>query len=534
MPDRNAPHHGLDHHGIHNVGRIYWTLSTPELYEQAIRRREGLLAHLGPFVVRTGHTMGRSPDDKFIVDEPSSHEHIAWDGKVNRPMSEEHYWKLHDLMLTYIQGKDLFVQDCYVGADTRYRLPIRIITEDAWQSLFARNMFIQIHDRNELLNHVPQFRVLCLPGLHAQPTERYGTNSETFIVVNFAERTVLIGGTRYGGEIKKSIFTILNYLLPLREVLSMHCSCNVGYKGDVAIYFGLSGTGKTTLSADPGRALVGDDEHGWSDHGVFNFEGGCYAKVIRLSPGAEPDIYECTRKFGTIMENVMIDFENRRVDLDDDTFTENTRAAYPLKHLSNIVESGVVGHPTNIVFLTCDSFGVMPPVAKLTPAQAMYHFLSGYTARLAGVEREVREPSATFSACFGAPFMALPPTVYADMLGERVARHKVNCWLVNTGWTGGPYGTGHRMHIASTRAIIHALLEGSLRKVRTQTEPFFGLEVPSVCKDVDPGVLDPRNTWRDKAGYDDTARKVCGLFRSNFAKFESSVTQEVIAAGPRQ
>lgn len=533
MSNPAGPRHGLDHHGIRNVGRVYWTLSTPELYEQIIRRREALLVHLGPIVVRTGHTTGRSPDDKFIVDETSARDKIHWDGKVNRPISEENYWKLYDLMLNYIQGKDLFVQDCNVGADARYRIPIRIITEDAWQSLFARNMFIQIKDREELMNHVPEFRVLALPGLHAQPPNEYGVDSETFVVVNFGEKTILIGGTRYGGEIKKSIFTILNYLLPQNEVLSMHCSANVGFKGDVALFFGLSGTGKTTLSADPERALVGDDEHGWSDHGIFNFEGGCYAKVIRLSKEAEPAIYECTRRFGTIMENVMVDYETRRVDLNDDSFTENTRAAYPISHLPNVVRDGVVGHPTNIIFLTCDSFGVMPPVAKLTPEQAMYHFLSGYTARVAGTERGIDEPVPVFSACFGAPFMALHPGVYAKMLGERIARHNVNCWLVNTGWTGGPYGTGHRMDIAVTRTILRAVLDGDLDRVAIREDPFFGFEVPTACPEVDPRILDPRNTWRDQEGYDRTAADLCGRFRDNFTKFEGGVDPEIAAAAPK-
>jgi len=535
LPDRNIPRHGLEHHGIHNTGRVYWTLSTPQLYEQIIRHREGLLAHLGPIVVRTGHTTGRSPDDKLIVSEPSSHDRIHWDGKVNRPMSEEHYWKLHELMLNYIQGRDLFVQDCYVGADPKYRIPIRVITEDAWQSLFARNMFIQIRDREQLLNHVPEFRVICMPGLHAQPPEEYGTNSETFIVVHFGEKTILIGATRYGGEIKKSIFTILNYLLPLNEVLSMHCSANVGYRGDVALFFGLSGTGKTTLSADPERALIGDDEHGWSDNGIFNFEGGCYAKVIRLSRDAEPAIYECTRKFGTIMENVMIDYDTRRVDLGDDTFTENTRAAYPITHLPNIVREGVAGHPSNIVFLTCDAFGVMPPVSRLTPQQAMYHFLSGYTARVAGTERELGKggPVPVFSTCFGAPFMALHPGVYARMLGERIDRHDVSCWLINTGWTGGPFGTGHRMDIGVTRAIIRAALSGDLDRAPLREEPFFGLRVPTACPDVDPSILDPKHTWHKKEDYDTTAVELAGRFRDNFKKYADGVSAEVLAAEPK-
>lgn len=532
MPERRAPRHGLEHHGIRNVGRVYWHQTTPELYEQIVRRREGHLVHLGPIVVRTGHTTGRSPNDKFIVEEPSSQDKIHWDGSVNRPMSEEHYWKLHDQMLQYIQGKDLFVQDCYVGADPRYRIPIRVVTEDAWQSLFARNMFIQERDRDKIIEHIPEFRVISLPGLHAQPPEAFGTNSETFVVVHFGEKTILIGGTRYGGEIKKSVFTILNYLLPLHEVLSMHCSANVGYKGDVALFFGLSGTGKTSLSADPDRALVGDDEHGWSDHGVFNFEGGCYAKIIRLSKEAEPQIYECTRKFGTIMENVMVDFATRRVDLTDDSYTENTRAAYPITHLSNVVREGYVGHPKNIVFLTCDSFGVMPPVAKLTPAQAMYHFIAGYTARVAGTERGIDEPQPTFSACFGAPFMALHPGVYTKMLGERIAKHDVNCWLVNTGWTGGAYGTGHRMSISVTRAIIRALLDGDLARVALRKEPFFGLEVPTVCPEVDPTILDPRNTWSDPAAYDDRAKQLAASFRKNYEQFADGMDDSVRAGGP--
>ncbi len=533
MPDRQRPVHGLEHHGIRNVGRVYWTLSTPQLYEQVIRRREGLLAHLGPIVVRTGHTTGRSPNDKFIVDEETSRDKIHWDGDVNRPITEDAYNRLYDHMLNYIQGRDLFVQDCYVGADPNYRLPLRVITEDAWQSLFARNMFIQIKDRDELLNHVPQFRIIALPGLHAQPPEDYAVDSETFIVVNFKERTVLIGATRYGGEIKKSVFTIMNYLLPQSEVLSMHCSANVGTAGDSALFFGLSGTGKTTLSADPHRALIGDDEHGWSEEGIFNFEGGCYAKIIRLSQEAEPQIHETTRKFGTIMENVMIDFENRRVDLNDAAFTENTRAAYPISHLDNVVRGGVAPHPKNIVFLTCDAFGVMPPVAKLTPDQAMYHFLSGYTAKVAGTVVGIDEPVPDFSACFGAPFMALHPGVYAKMLGERIKKHDVNCWLVNTGWTGGPYGIGHRINIGLTRAILGAALMGDLNKVEMHEEPFFGVQVPKSCPEVDPRLLDPKTTWDDEQAYDTQARKLCEQFRENFKKFEDGVEQNVIDAGPK-
>jgi len=526
-----APRHGLEHHGFRNIGRVYWTLTTPALYERLVRRREGLIAHLGPIVIRTGDHTGRSPNDKFIVHEPGSADHIWW-GPVNRPFTEEHFNNLYHRLLAYIQGKEIFVQDCEVSAHPEYRLPIRIITEHAWQSLFARNMFIQIRDQEQLQNHIPEFRVLCFPGFHAIP-EIDNTNSETFIIVNFAQKTVIIGGTQYGGEIKKSVFTILNYLLPQSSVLSMHCSANVGQSGDVALFFGLSGTGKTSLSADPERMLIGDDEHGWCDDGVFNFEGGCYAKVIRLSPEAEPEIYECTRRFGTVLENVAIDSEARRLDLDDDSLTENTRACYPLTHLSNVVRSGQAGHPDNVILLTCDAFGVMPPIARLTPEQAMYHFLSGYTARVAGTERGVSEPKTTFSACFGAPFMALPPTVYTNMFGERIRNHHAKCWLVNTGWIAGPYGVGHRIDIASTRAIVRAALTGQLDNVPTRQDPFFGLHVPTTCPGIDPRLMSPRDMWRSAEEYDRAAAKLVAAFRENQKEFEEGLTPEVEAAAPR-
>ena len=526
-----APRHGLEHHGFRNIGQVYWTLTTPALYERIVRRREGLIGHLGPVVVRTGDHTGRSPNDKFIVHEPSSADHIWW-GPVNRPFAEDHFDNLYHRLLAYIQGKEIFVQDCCVSAHPEYQLPIRVITEDAWQSLFARNMFIQIRDPDQLWNHVPEFRVLCFPRFHAIP-EIDNTNTETFIIVNFAQKTVIIGGTSYGGEIKKSVFTILNYLLPRTAVLSMHCSANVGGRGDVALFFGLSGTGKTSLSADPERVLVGDDEHGWCDDGIFNFEGGCYAKVIRLSPESEPEIYECTRRFGTVLENVAIDSDTRRLDLDDESLTENTRACYPLTHLSNLVRGGVVGHPENAVLLTCDAFGIMPPIARLTSEQAMYHFLSGYTARVAGTERGITEPKATFSACFGAPFMALAPTIYTNMFGERIRKHQVKCWLVNTGWVSGPYGVGHRIDIKSTRAIIRAALSGALDNVPSRQEPHFGLQVPTACPDVDNKLLWPRDTWRSPKEYDEAASRLAASFRENQRQYEDGLSKEVMAAGPR-
>ncbi|MDX1655964.1 MAG: phosphoenolpyruvate carboxykinase (ATP), partial [Candidatus Competibacteraceae bacterium] len=444
--------------GIANVGNIYRNLSTPVLYEEAIRRHEGMLSHLGPLVVRTGQYTGRSAEDKFVVREPGSEVHIWW-GKHNRPIEPEKFDGLYRRLEAYLQGRDIFVQDCYAGADPNYRLKIRVINEKAWHNLFARTMFLREFDPQALADFSPDFTVLQCPNFLAIP-EVDGTRSEAFILLNFARKMIIIGGTQYAGEIKKSIFSVMNYLLPDRDVLPMHCSANIGKDGDTAIFFGLSGTGKTTLSADPQRALIGDDEHGWSDKGIFNFEGGCYAKVIRLDPKGEPEIYDTTRRFGTILENVGIDSKSRRLDLDDGSLTENTRAAYPITHLPNIVPDGIGGQPSNVVMLTADAFGVLPPIARLTPEQAMYHFLSGYTAKVAGTERGVTEPSATFSSLFGAPFMARHPTVYATLFGERLARHKVDCWLVNTGWTGGPYGTGSRIKLAYSRALIRAALAG--------------------------------------------------------------------------
>ena len=521
----------LEQLGIKNIREVFYNYGTPALYEQVIRRREGLLAHLGPIVVRTGYHTGRSPNDKFLVKEPTSEGNIWW-GNVNISIDEEKFGRLYDKMMAYIQGKDLYVEDCFACADPDYVLPIRVITETAWHNLFARNMFRRYKNRDDLKDHKPEFQIVHLPNFHADPLSD-GTNSEVFIMLNFAKKLIIIGGTSYAGEIKKSIFTVLNYILPLKNVMSMHCSANVGKDGDVALFFGLSGTGKTTLSADPERRLIGDDEHGWSENGVFNFEGGCYAKVIRLSQEAEPDIYECTRKFGTILENVQIDAQTRRLDLDDDTFTENTRAAYPLTHIPNIVPEGKAGHPKNLVMLTADAFGVLPPISKLTIEQAMYHFISGYTAKVAGTEKGVTEPKATFSTCFGAPFMVHHPNVYAKLLGEKIKEHNVTCWLVNTGWTGGPYGVGSRMKIKYTRAMLNAALNGKLDDVETYTDPFFNLNVPKTCEGVPSEVLNPKNTWQDKDAYDKMARKLADMFKENFKEFADGTSDDIKNAGPK-
>ena len=525
------PGHGLEAQGIRSPGRVHWNLSVPALYEEAVRRYEGIVAAAGPLVCRTGHHTGRSPNDKFIVREPSSDQRIWW-GQVNRPLDGHSFEALHRQLLAYLQGKELFVQDCYAGADPEYRLPIRVITENAWHSLFARNLFIVEPAGPTAVDQRPEFTVIDAPRFHADP-KQHGTNSEVFVVLNFAEKLVLIGGTSYAGEIKKSVFTALNYLLPFGNVLPMHCSANVGANGDVALLFGLSGTGKTTLSSDPERRLIGDDEHGWSERGVFNFEGGCYAKVIRLSAEAEPEIYSTTRRFGTVLENVVVDARTRHLNLDDDSLTENTRGAYPLSFIENTVTSGQAGHPRTIVMLTADAFGVLPPIARLSSAGAMYHFLSGYTAKVAGTEKDVTAPKATFSTCFGAPFLPLPPTTYATALGEKIARYGVSVWLVNTGWTGGPFGTGTRMKIAYTRAMIRAALTGRLNEAPFTTDPVFNLDVPASCPGVPSEVLNPRATWSNAADYDGQARKLAGMFAENFRSFADSVDRNVQAAGPR-
>ncbi len=515
----------IEQQGIKNYTRVFYNPTNPQLYEQAIRRQEGLLARLGPLVVRTGQFTGRAPNDKFIVKEPSSADHVWW-SEVNRPYPSDNFDQLYHRMLAYLQGKEIYVQDCYAGADPKYRLPVRVVTEMAWQSMFARNMFIRIYNPEILAAFEPEYTVLAAPHFQATP-ELDETRSQAFILVHFGKKLILIGGTGYGGEIKKSIFTMMNYVLPQRGVLPMHCSANVGRDGTSAIFFGLSGTGKTSLSADPDRQLVGDDEHGWSEDGIFNFEGGCYAKVIRLSAEAEPQIYRCTQIFGTILENVAIDSRTRRLDLDDPSLTENTRAAYPIYYIENASATGQAPHPRHIIMLTCDAFGVLPPISRLTPEQAMYHFLSGYTAKVAGTEAGVVEPQATFSTCFGAPFMALPPTVYAELLRERILQHQSACWLINTGWTGGGHGVGERIPITHTRRMVHAALNGVLDQVPFETEEHFGLSVPTMCPDIPSELLKPMLTWKDKKAYIHQAEQLRQRFRTNFKPFEGAVTDSV-------
>ncbi|MBC7796661.1 MAG: phosphoenolpyruvate carboxykinase [Pyrinomonadaceae bacterium] len=523
---RKNTNYGLDNYGIVEPKNVYWNLNAEELYKEITARNEGAISKDGAMLVDTGEHTGRSPKDKFIVREASSEAKVWW-GEVNKDISEEKFNALKTKMTAHTKGLDLFVQDLHVGADERYQLPVRIVTELAWHSLFVRNMFIR-EQKSEPFE--PQFTVINVPSFEAVP-EVDGTRSKTFILLNFEQKLVLIGGTSYSGENKKSVFTLMNYLMPNQGVMSMHCSANQGKAGDVAIFFGLSGTGKTTLSADPERNLIGDDEHGWSDDGVFNYEGGCYAKVIKLNPEAEPDIYRTTQMFGTILENVIVK-ENGDIDLDDASRTENTRASYPLESIPNIVEGGHAGHPTNIIMLTADAFGVLPPVSKLTTEQAMYHFISGYTAKVAGTEKGVTEPTPNFSTCFGAPFMVHHPNVYAELLAKKMSEHKVDCWLVNTGWSGGKYGTGSRMKIAYTRAMVRAILNGELASVETKQDPFFGVHVPVSCPDVPSEVLNPRNTWQDKEAYDQQAQDLVNRFNENFKKFSEGVSEKVKAAAP--
>jgi phosphoenolpyruvate carboxykinase (ATP) len=511
------------------VGRAYWNLSLPELYEHAIRRHEGQLTVDGTLVIETVPYTGRSPNDKFVVREPSTAGDIWW-GNVNVPFEPEQYDALKEKIVRYFDGRDVFVHDVYACADPAYRLKIRIISELAVAGIFSRHMFINPRP-DELPHDELDFTLLHAPGFAAEP-EVDGTRSKACVLVNFAQKLILIGNTSYAGEIKKSIFTILNYLLPKRGVLSMHCSANVGSQGDLALFFGLSGTGKTSLSADPERGLIGDDEHGWGDSGVFNFEAGNYAKVIRLSPTGEPYIYAAIHRFGALLENVVVDPVTRTTDLDDDSLTENTRASYPITYIPNAVIPGVGPHPRNVVFLAADAFGALPPISRLTPEQAMYHFLAGYTAKLAGTERGVTEPKAAFSSCFGAPFLPLHPSEYARMLGEKIARHNVRVWLINTGWTGGPYGVGERIQIGYTRAMAHAALNGVLDGVEMRVDPFFGVHVPTTCPDVLPEMLNPRQTWRDKDAYDDQARRLAAMFAEHFEPYAGYVSQSVRDAAP--
>jgi phosphoenolpyruvate carboxykinase (ATP) len=523
VPDRGE----LAQHGLEATGRIHWHPTTSQLYSHALARGEASLAEGGALVVDTGEHTGRSPKDKFIVREPGCESRIWW-GDVNADISEDSFERLREKLTTHLGGGDVYVVDAFAGADPEHRIAVRVITESPWHALFAKTLFID-PEPDELEDMEIDALVLHGPSVQAAP-DYDGTRSATFVVLHPTRQEVLIGGTFYAGEIKKSIFTLLNDRLPLEGVLPMHCSANVGDDGSVAVFFGLSGTGKTTLSADPERHLIGDDEHGWSDHGVFNFEGGCYAKVIRLSPEAEPEIFRTTRSYGTVLENVVTD-EQGILDLDDDSKTENTRAAYKLEQIANALPEKRGGHPTSVVFLTADAFGILPPIARLTRDQALYWFLSGFTSKLAGTEIGVLEPQPTFSACFGAPFLPQPPAVYAEMLGERLDRHGARVWLVNTGWTGGPHGEGHRMPIDATRALLRAALSGELDDAEYRVDEHFGLEVPVAVPGVEPALLDPRSTWSDPGRYDVKARELAALFRANFERF-AGVPDGVAASGP--
>ena len=514
----------MDTEQLHSA---FWNMGAAQLLEHAVRRQEGLFASNGAYVVRTGQFTGRSPKDKFIVRDDATESTVQW-GPVNQPMSKAGFDRLYAKMLASCKGRDLFVEDCFGGADPRYALPIRVVTQYAWHALFARQLFVQ-PDPRSIGEHVPEFTLFFVPELQADKDD--GAASETCLVINFTKKVVLICGTSYAGEMKKAVFTILNYLLPAGNIMPMHCSCNVGQGGDVALFFGLSGTGKTTLSADPNRRLIGDDEHGWSDEGVFNFEGGCYAKCIHLSAEREPQIWNAIR-FGTVLENVAIDSETRLLDFDSAEVTENTRAAYPISFIDNAVIPSVGGHPNNIILLTADAFGVLPPIARLTPEQTMYHFLSGYTAKVAGTERGLgKEPTATFSACFGAPFLPRPAAAYASLLGEKLRRHQVSCWLLNTGWVGGPYGVGERMRLAYTRAMLTAALKGELNHVPMTPHPIFKVMMPKSCPQVPPEFLDPRGMWGDAHAYDRAALELSQQFNKNFEKF-SNISPEIVEAGP--
>ncbi|QHL91876.1 phosphoenolpyruvate carboxykinase [Sphingomonas changnyeongensis] len=527
----HVPDFTLADQGIDTGATLHWNLGTAPLVEQAVRRGEGVLAKDGPLVVKTGKHTGRSANDKFIVRDAETDATVWW-GKTNKAMSPEHFAALKADFLAHLGTKDtLFVQDLYGGSQPEHRVNVRVINEFAWHNLFIRTLLVR-PDRAALAGFVPEYTIIDLPSFQADPA-RHGCRSETVIAVSFTEKLILIGGTAYAGEMKKSVFGILNYLLPAKGVMPMHCSANIGPEGDTAIFFGLSGTGKTTLSADASRTLIGDDEHGWSDTAVFNFEGGCYAKMIRLSPEAEPEIFATTKRFGTVLENVVIDPDTRELDFDDNSLAENSRGAYPIEFIPNASRDNLGPVPRNMIFLTADAYGVLPPIARLTPDQAMYHFLSGYTARVAGTEIGVTEPDATFSTCFGAPFMPRHPSVYGNLLKERIARGNVDCWLVNTGWTGGKYGVGRRMPIKATRALLNAALDGSLANAEFRTDPFFGFQVPVAVPGVDSAILDPRATWPDAAEYDATARKLVQQFIDNFAQFADHVDEGVRQSAPR-
>ncbi len=520
---------GLDYLDLEKNEQTLWNLTPPELYEEAIQNGEAILTKDYALRVLTGKYTGRSPQDKFIVDQPSIHDDIDW-GEINQPADEEVFDNLFEKVTGYLKDKKLYVKDCYAGADDKYRLNVRVVSEAAYHGLFAHNMFIR-PTKEELENHEPEFTVLAAPNFKANPKVDK-TESETFILVNFDKRIILIGGTLYSGELKKGIFSIMNYLLPKQDVMAMHCSANMSKDGNTAVFFGLSGTGKTTLSSDPNRILIGDDEHGWSEEGVFNFEGGCYAKTINLSEEGEPLIYATTKMPGTILENVVLD-DNREPDFDDVSLTQNTRCSYPISYIPNASKSGIGNHPSNVIFLTCDAFGVIPPISRLTPEQAMYHFISGYTAKVAGTERGVTEPQATFSACFGAPFMPLHPTVYAELLAEKIREHDAKVWLLNTGWTGGPHGIGHRMKLSHTRKMLNEALEGNLDGADIAYDPVFGLAIPTKVDGVPDDVLIPRNTWDDKDAFDKKAKELAGMFSKNFKEFEEAASHELIKAGPK-
>jgi phosphoenolpyruvate carboxykinase (ATP) len=524
VPDRDE----LAQHGIVVRGHVFWHPTTSQLYEHALARGEARLAEGGALVVDTGDHTGRSPKDKFVVREPGSESRIWW-GDVNAEISEDAYDRLRDKVTARLSEGDVYVVDAFAGADPEHRIAVRVVSDSPWHALFAKTLFIDPAD-DELEDMEPQALVLHAPSVSAVPDEDE-TRTETFVCLHPSRTEVIVGGTFYAGEIKKSIFTVMNDRLPLEGVLPMHCSANVDDNGRVAVFFGLSGTGKTTLSADTARHLIGDDEHGWSDTGIFNFEGGCYAKVIRLSAAAEPEIYATTRSFGTVLENVVVD-ERGVLDLDDDSKTENTRAAYKLEQITNALPEKRAGHPGSVVFLTADAFAILPPIARLSRDQAMYWFLSGFTAKLAGTEIGVTEPQPTFSACFGAPFLPQPPSVYANLLGEKLDTHPgTSVWLVNTGWTGGPFGTGRRMPIAATRTLLDAALSGALDGVEYRTDPTFGLQVPVEVPGVDPALLDPRSTWADPSAYDAKARELARMFRDNFTRF-ADVAPSLAAAGP--
>ncbi|HAW08174.1 MAG: phosphoenolpyruvate carboxykinase (ATP) [Chloroherpetonaceae bacterium] len=524
--------YGLANHGFRKLDTVFWNLPTEALYEEAVFRNEGHILDSGALQVWTGKWTARAANDKYIVKEPTSEGRIWW-GQYNRPMAPEKFDGLLTRLLAYCQGEELFVQDCYAGADPNYRLPIRIITNSAWQSFFARNMFIPPKTRDEYKYFVPEFTLIAIPDFNCDPRID-GTLSDTAIVINLAQKIAIVSGSMYAGEIKKTIFTLMNYLMPLQSVMSMHCSANVGHDGDVALFFGLSGTGKTTLSADPKRHLIGDDEHAWSDEGVFNYENGCYAKVIRLSSENEPEIWSAIHRFGAILENVVYDLPSRKLDLDDDSVTENTRASYPLDFINNAVpEKMVNSQPKNIIFLTADATGVMPPIARLSLNQAMYHFISGYTSKIAGTEIGLGiEPELTFSACFGAPFMVHHPYFYANLLKERTQRANATVWLVNTGWVGGKFGVGKRISIRHTRNLLNAALEGKLDNVKYRKDKVFGFEVPLECPEVPTDVLEPSNAWGNKKEYWDKYDSLAARYMENFKMFEAGVPKEIVQAGP--